>query len=880
MKLRSLELTNVRRFGSKTAVLGPFGDGLTTITAGNERGKSTFFDALHALLFISHTSKSDAVKGLQPYSGGQVGIAAVIDLEGREYRLEKTFLQRAAAKVTDVASGQVLHQAGEAESWIEEKILHANKGPAGLLWVRQGEVHIDPQGRGKDAENIAVRRDLMSSVRGQIDAVTGGRRMDRIVERARKEFDLLSTKAMKPKSGSRWKEAEDKVAELTERRDKLVRDVKELVDALGEKRQVKDRLRILQNAGRQSERAAEIVEAKEALEEAGRHNQRVKEAESAVLLLAAERAGLERDIEDIETLQRSRADLAEELAGKATDLKSASEEKARTEAVRDKTRDGLRVLEDERRVLMRDLGLAREAERDRQKWMRLRALFEISGKLKDPRDKLKQARSVLKGRKIEPDDIERLDDLRRRISIARQQARVHFSSFIVDATARGQVKVEGRAIDAGREHLIDRPLDLEIDGFGKIELRPGEAATQGIEDPEKLSEELSDFLSELGFETVEAARQALAALQAAEKDELVASAEIRGLAPEGEAALEAEWMGLCKDLGHPVNGEPSKASASVPDGQVASDLEKRIADLEAKVELARDRVEVDRVTATEAASEEARVKGVLDHLSELQANLLVPDDEDVRLAELLGKRNALLDKGNAASLDLEALRSGAPALDAAQSRHDRLTGAAEADRQEVFRLEKDLARVNGAIEARSEASVEEKLAEVEAQLARAQDRSIRYEMEARAWDMLIRHLENAREAAQETYFEPIRKELAPLLAQIHDGAQFDLDPDSMLVGRIVRDGVTDDVDVLSGGAYEQIAILTRLAFAKLFARQGRHVPVILDDALVHTDDERISTMFDMLSQVAREQQVIVFSCRTKAFDDLGGTRARIEMAEA
>jgi uncharacterized protein YhaN len=143
--------------------------------------------------------------------------------------------------------------------------------------------------------------------------------------------------------------------------------------------------------------------------------------------------------------------------------------------------------------------------------------------------------------------------------------------------------------------------------------------------------------------------------------------------------------------------------------------------------------------------------------------------------------------------------------------------------------------------------------------------------------MLINHLDTARKDAQETYFGPIRDELRPLLAQLHAGADFELDPEKMLVGKIIRNGVEDDINVLSSGAYEQIAILTRLAFARLFAKQGRHVPVILDDALVHTDDERISTMFNMLSQVARDQQIIVLSCRTRAFSDLGGTRAFIEI---
>jgi uncharacterized protein YhaN len=108
--------------------------------------------------------------------------------------------------------------------------------------------------------------------------------------------------------------------------------------------------------------------------------------------------------------------------------------------------------------------------------------------------------------------------------------------------------------------------------------------------------------------------------------------------------------------------------------------------------------------------------------------------------------------------------------------------------------------------------------------------------------------------------------------------------DKLLIETIMRNGVADKIDALSGGAFEQIAILRRLAFAKLFAKHGNHVPIILDDALVHIDDERISTMFDMLAQIAREQQIIVLSCRTRAFSDLGGERAFIvevnESAEA
>jgi hypothetical protein len=66
------------------------------------------------------------------------------------------------------------------------------------------------------------------------------------------------------------------------------------------------------------------------------------------------------------------------------------------------------------------------------------------------------------------------------------------------------------------------------------------------------------------------------------------------------------------------------------------------------------------------------------------------------------------------------------------------------------------------------------------------------------------------------------------------------------------------------------AVLTRLAFARLLARDGRPTPVILDDALVYSDDDRIERMFDALHRQSHDQQILVFSCRQRAFAKLGG----------
>ncbi len=72
----------------------------------------------------------------------------------------------------------------------------------------------------------------------------------------------------------------------------------------------------------------------------------------------------------------------------------------------------------------------------------------------------------------------------------------------------------------------------------------------------------------------------------------------------------------------------------------------------------------------------------------------------------------------------------------------------------------------------------------------------------------------------------------------------------------------------------------RLAFARLLAKSGQHAPLILDDALVYSDDDRIEKMFDALHGTANDLQIIVLSCRQRAFRELGAPGLSFQRAEA
>jgi uncharacterized protein YhaN len=70
-------------------------------------------------------------------------------------------------------------------------------------------------------------------------------------------------------------------------------------------------------------------------------------------------------------------------------------------------------------------------------------------------------------------------------------------------------------------------------------------------------------------------------------------------------------------------------------------------------------------------------------------------------------------------------------------------------------------------------------------------------------------------------------------------------------------------------------VLTRLAFADMLLQRGHPAAIILDDALVYSDPERMEKMFDLLTDAATRTQILILTCRGEIFTRLGGNRLRI-----
>ena len=74
---------------------------------------------------------------------------------------------------------------------------------------------------------------------------------------------------------------------------------------------------------------------------------------------------------------------------------------------------------------------------------------------------------------------------------------------------------------------------------------------------------------------------------------------------------------------------------------------------------------------------------------------------------------------------------------------------------------------------------------------------------------------------------------------------------------------------LSGGAQEQLGMLQRFAVSEL---AGCNLPVIIDDALGHTDTHRLSRMATVLSRAGRQQQIIVLTSTPARFEKVVGKK--------
>ena len=141
-----------------------------------------------------------------------------------------------------------------------------------------------------------------------------------------------------------------------------------------------------------------------------------------------------------------------------------------------------------------------------------------------------------------------------------------------------------------------------------------------------------------------------------------------------------------------------------------------------------------------------------------------------------------------------------------------------------------------------------------------------YEQLQGEYDALGLAIETLRDADREiqSRFSPQLGKLASsYMSAVTDGRYEDvfINRDFTARTRTKDDVVARESEYLSAGTLDLMYLAVRLAVCELTMPDGEPCPLILDDALVNLDEERVAQAMELLRRISHDRQVILFTCR-------------------
>jgi uncharacterized protein YhaN len=280
---------------------------------------------------------------------------------------------------------------------------------------------------------------------------------------------------------------------------------------------------------------------------------------------------------------------------------------------------------------------------------------------------------------------------------------------------------------------------------------------------------------------------------------------------------------------------------------------------------------------TDELETRAKLKDAEERLAELRRQAKTNSDDDLQAAgqrsdqtrtlrlQITSLEEAILQAGD--SRDLDELSAEAQGIDLddleAQIAHkEDMLAQLDQERSRTLRREGELTNqiaANDGSAAAAEASEQAELA-----LAEMRDKVRRY-LSIRAATLILKsQIENYRQQNQ----EPVLKRAGELFAKLtlgsFNGLRGDVDDDGTPALMGVRpDDKEVDVEGMSDGTRDQLYLALRLATLERGLDHGEPLPLIVDDILVGFDDDRTRACLEVLAELAKRTQVIVFTHHAK-----------------
>lgn len=869
MKLKRLRLEQFRRFRQPFQIDG-LTPGLNLFTGPNEAGKSTLVAALRAAFFERH--RSSAVDDLRPWgdSAATPSVELEFELGGHDYRLTKSFLHKKRCELQ--WNGQQL-DGTDAEDKLAELLgfQHAGKGASkaehwgipGLLWISQGSAQEirEPVAHATDH----LRRALNASL-GEV-ATSGGDTLLTRVEALRNE--LLTAGGGKPR-GDYAAALEQEKALGTELAavDQDIALYRQKVDRLASLRQEHARGSLEQTwvgfRAQEAEARARLDALQSVERELDLTRQQQNRGEERLRLLRSQLDNFER--EERELLARRDATTA---AQRTLDEATAAVrlwQPRHDEATRryDNARRALSLArqEDTRRSLTRSLD-----EQRRQADAAATALAKAEAAHADLQALHQRAAAGV----IKDSDLKTLRELGARLTEnrIRREASATRLDYALDAGVR--LSLDGQPLEGqGERHLLDTS-QLELPGLGRLTITPG---SSGLADLQRAAAELEDqrsaLLQRLGLSSPEEAEIRAESRRQLEADLRSAETGFKALAPRGLDALRLEH-----NQRHAGATEAATLLTALPPPPELAPPAVAVA--EAEEEAAREALAIldSQIATTRLAEHSART--ALDAATREQTSAQARLDDPARNQRRTAAGTELTD----ARAEQDALSRQADGLarqiadahpDILRQDVERYRKSADTSEAQHRALATEIYRLEVELETAGARGLDERRAEIERDLAQAHRRSTELARRAAALDHLLTLLRRHRQALTQRLQAPLQKHLNRYLQLVFPRARLDID-EHLGPGPLTRPGPQGDetgtLEALSFGAREQMGVITRLAYADLLREAGRPTLLVLDDALVHSDEARLAQMKRVLFDAAGRHQILLFTCHPEKWRDLG-----------
>ncbi len=180
---------------------------------------------------------------------------------------------------------------------------------------------------------------------------------------------------------------------------------------------------------------------------------------------------------------------------------------------------------------------------------------------------------------------------------------------------------------------------------------------------------------------------------------------------------------------------------------------------------------------------------------------------------------------------------------------------------EQQRLQNRLGQYQGRMEALGEK------ARLQSQLEQSNQRIGKLEDTYAALTLALETLAEARAELQRRFAPRIVKRAQELLAAMTEGRYHSLTmgPDFSLQAGAGEESTLRDCLWRSDGTMDQLYLALRLAVAEALTPDA---PLVLDDALVRFDDQRMKAAVEILKETAKQKQVICFTCQGRVAEAL------------